>query len=310
MDSTIGLIFNIQHFSIHDGPGIRTTVFLKGCSLRCYWCHNPESLSRGPDLQFVPSRCIGCGACVEACPNAREGSIGADKLVQKKTARFTPACVNCGACAETCYAGALSIAGQQYQAEELAELLLKDKKLLASSGGGVTFSGGEPLLQADFISAVFTLLKKEGIHTAIETASNVPWDAFEKVLPLTDLFICDIKAFSEELHRKGTGASNRQILDNLARLSKAGAKILFRIPVIPCYNDTEEAILDIGGFVKSLGQKHPLELLAFHNICAGKYDALGKEFAARDARPPDGEFMEHLKNTLKGKFDMEVIWKP
>ncbi|AEF80840.1 glycyl-radical enzyme activating protein [Leadbettera azotonutricia] len=300
MGSATGLIFNIQHFSIHDGPGIRTTVFMKGCSLRCYWCHNPESLNSGPELQFTPSRCIGCGACVEVCPYADP----------EKTARFTPACTNCSACAKVCYAGALSIAGRQYHAEELAELLLKDKKLLANSGGGVTFSGGEPLLQADFVSAVSALLKKENIHTAIETASNVPWESFEKTLPLTDLFICDIKAFSDELHQKGTGAGNRQILDNLTRLSRTGAGILFRIPIIPCYNDTEDAVLEIGGFVQSLEQKHPVELLAFHNICAGKYDALGREFAARDTKPPSGEFMGHLKSTLEEKLDTEVIWKP
>jgi pyruvate formate lyase activating enzyme len=273
---------------------------MKGCSLRCYWCHNPESLNPGRDLQFLPSRCIGCGACAESCPYAKLG----------KTARFTPGCINCGACAEACYAGALSIAGQQYQTEELAKLILKDKKLLADSGGGVTFSGGEPLLQAEFINSIFGLLKKENIHTAIETASNVTWEAFEKVLPLTDLFICDIKAFSEDLHLRGTGAGNKQILENLARLSKAGANILFRIPVIPCYNDTEEAVLEIGGFVQSLGKNHPVELLGFHNICAGKYDALGREFVARDTKPPGGEFMEHLKSVLERRFDMEVIWKP
>jgi pyruvate formate lyase activating enzyme len=209
----------------------------------------------------------------------------------------------------------LSIAGQQYEAEELAKILLKDKKILQSSGGGVTFSGGEPLLQADFVSRVFNLLKEEGLHTAIETASNVSWEAFEKVLPLTDLFICDIKAFDEALHRKGTGAGNEQILENLRRLDKAGAKILFRIPVIPCYNDTEEAILEIGGFVQGLEGEHPVELLAFHNICAGKYDALGREYAARNFSPPRGEFMEHLKSTLMGsspkeRHNLEVIWKP
>ncbi|GHU01607.1 hypothetical protein FACS1894147_01770 [Spirochaetia bacterium] len=209
----------------------------------------------------------------------------------------------------------MSIAGQQYEAEELARLLLKDKKILNSSGGGVTFSGGEPLLQADFIREVFGLLKKEGLHTAIETASNVKWEAFEKVLTLTDLFICDIKAFDAALHREGTGAGNGQILENLKRLDKAGAKILFRIPVIPGYNDTEEAVLEIGSFVESLGAKHPVELLAFHNICAGKYDALGRKFAVRNVKAPTGEFMEHLKSSLEGhalkeEHNLEVIWKP
>ncbi|MDR2374969.1 MAG: glycyl-radical enzyme activating protein [Treponema sp.] len=294
-----GLIFNIQRFSIHDGPGIRTTVFLKGCSLRCYWCHNPESLRAAPEIQFMASRCIGCGACVEACPLRRE---------EKTTARFTSACTGCGACAEVCYSGALSLAGKEYSAGDMTEALLKDRELMKSSGGGVTFSGGEPLLQADFVAAVFTAIRVEGIHTAIETASNVPWEAFEKVLPLTSLFICDIKAPDTELHRKGTGVGNERILENLRRLAGAGADILFRIPVIPYYNDSVDSIRETGSFIKSLERPLPVELLAFHNICAGKYDALGREFAARGTEGPSGTLMEKLADTLKA-LQLEVIWK-
>jgi pyruvate formate lyase activating enzyme len=298
MGKGAGLVFNIQRFSIHDGPGIRTTVFLKGCNLRCYWCHNPESLGAAPELQFVPSRCIGCGACVEACPLSR-GTV---------TARFTASCLDCGACADACYSGALSLAGKEYDAGELAEALLKDRDLMKSSGGGVTFSGGEPLLQADFTAGVFAALRAEGVHTAIETASNVPWEAFEKLLPLTKLFICDIKAPDAELHRKGTGAGNKLILENLRRLAAAGADILFRIPIIPCYNDSVDSIGRIGAFIKSLGRPLPVELLAFHNICAGKYDALGREFAARGTKPPSGAAMEKLADTLKA-LQLEIMWK-
>jgi pyruvate formate lyase activating enzyme len=293
-----GLVFNIQHFSIHDGPGVRTTVFLKGCNLRCYWCHNPESLKAAPEIQFIPSRCIGCGACVEACPLSREVT----------TARFTPACLNCGACAEVCYSGALTLAGKEYGVGEITELLLKDRKLMESSGGGVTFSGGEPLLQADFVAAVFAALRAEGIHTAVETASNVPWESFEKILPCTGLFICDIKAPDTELHRRGTGVGNERILENLRRLAAAGADILFRIPVIPYYNDSVDCILETGAFIKSLERPLPVELLAFHNICAGKYDALGREFAARGTQPPPGALMNKLADALRA-LQLEVIWK-
>jgi pyruvate formate lyase activating enzyme len=225
-----------------------------------------------------------------------------------RSARFTPRCTGCGACAEACYPGALTLAGKRYTTQELAGLLLKDRELMESSGGGVTFSGGEPLFQADFAADALWALKKEGIHTAIETASNLEWEAFEKVLPFTDLFICDIKAFSAELHRLGTGVSNGLILENLRRLSGTGAEILLRIPVIPGYNDTEEAILETGGFVRSLGRKAPVELLAFHNICAGKYDALGREFAARRKKPPEKQFMEQLARSLRS-LGLEVIWK-
>jgi pyruvate formate lyase activating enzyme len=293
-----GLAFNIQHFSIHDGPGIRTTVFLKGCNLRCYWCHNPESLKGAPEIQFIPSRCIGCGACVEACPLGREN----------RTARFTPACRGCGACAEVCYPGAISLAGKEYGAGEITEMLLKDGPLMKSSGGGVTFSGGEPLLQADFTAGVFAALRAEGIHTAVETASNVPWEAFEKILPFTGLFICDIKAVDTELHRRGTGAGNERILENLRRLAAADVDILFRIPVIPCYNDNVDVILETGAFIRSLDRPRPVELLAFHNICAGKYDALGREFTARLTQPPPVALMEKLADALRA-LQLEIIWK-
>jgi pyruvate formate lyase activating enzyme len=190
----------------------------------------------------------------------------------------------------------------------MADLLLKDRELMASSGGGVTFSGGEPLLQADFIAGVFSLLKAQGVHTAVETASNVPWEAFEKVLPLTDLFICDIKAPDTELHRRGTGVGNEVILENLRRLSAAKANILLRIPIIPCYNDSRDIIVEIGTFIRSLGRQPPVELLAFHNVCAGKYDALGKEFAARGTEPPSGALMEQIAEALRA-LQLEVIWK-
>jgi pyruvate formate lyase activating enzyme len=298
MHNGAGLVFNIQRFSIHDGPGIRTTVFLKGCNLRCYWCHNPESLKMAPEIQFIPSRCIGCGACVEACPLSREN----------RTARFTPACLGCGACAEVCYPGAISLAGKEYGAGEMTEMLLKDGPLMKSSGGGVTFSGGEPLLQADFAAKVFAALKAEVIHTAVETASNVPWEAFERILPFTSLFICDIKAVDTELHRRGTGAGNERILENLRRLDAGGADILFRIPVIPYYNDSVDVIRETGAFIKSLDRPQPVERLALHNICAGTYDALGREFTARGTQPPAGALMENLADALRA-LQLEVIWK-
>jgi pyruvate formate lyase activating enzyme len=294
-----GLVFNIQRFSVHDGPGTRTTIFLKGCSLGCYWCHNPESIKAVPEIQFIPSRCIACGDCVLDCPHAADG----------KTARFSSKCNGCGACADACYAGALNLAGKTYEADELASRVLEDKIMMRLSGGGVTLSGGEPLLQVDFAAALFSLLKEEGIHSAVETASNVPWRSFEKIRPYTDLFICDIKAAGTELHRRGTGAGNERILGNIRFLSAAGADILLRIPVIPGFNDSEKTVREIGEFVCSLPARHPVELLAFYNICAGKYDSLGREFALRKTPAPLPEIMKQFVSILEN-LQLEVIWKP
>jgi pyruvate formate lyase activating enzyme len=284
-----GLVFNIQRFSVNDGPGIRTTVFMKGCNLRCFWCHNPESIRPLPELQFTASRCIDCGVCAAVCPHAEDG----------RTARFTPRCDACGQCAEACYGGALNIAGRPYEAEELASTLLTDRDMMLRYAGGITFSGGEPLLQADFVRAVLTRLKERDIHTAIETAANLPWETLERVLPLTDLFLCDIKAFSGGMHREGTGADNTLILENIRRLDGAGKKLLLRVPVIPGFNDTDTAIRETGAFVQTLDAGQEIELLPFHNMCAGKYDALGREFAARNLAPPPDEVMRHLTMILK-----------
>jgi pyruvate formate lyase activating enzyme len=284
-----GLLFNIQRFSINDGPGIRTTVFMKGCNLRCFWCHNPESIRPAPELQFTVSRCIGCGACAAACPHAEDGH----------SARFTPECDACGQCAEACYGGALNISGRAYGVEELASILLSDREMMLRYEGGVTFSGGEPLLQAGFVRAVLTLLKKQGLHTAIETAANLPWETLEQIIPVTDLFLCDIKAFSGAAHKEGTGADNARILENIRRLSGAGKELLLRVPVVPGFNDSDTAIRETGAFVQTLHAYQGIELLPFHNMCAGKYDALGREFAARNIAPPTDESMQHLTTILK-----------
>jgi pyruvate formate lyase activating enzyme len=292
-----GLVFNIQRFSISDGPGIRTTVFMKGCSLRCYWCHNPESQSPVPQIQFFKARCIGCGSCVQACPAAQDG----------QAAFLTERCTGCGACAEVCYAGALELCGRRYEADDLADTLLVDHAMMtgATASGGVTFSGGEPLMQAEFVAAVLKRLKESGVHTAVETAANVERQALETVLPFTDLFLCDIKAIDAEKHRAGTGADNRLILDNLRFLSEAvaasGAEILFRVPVIPQFNADEGSIRAIGEWVHTLpGQRtgHQVELLPFHNMCVGKYDALGRVFQARKINPPSAETMRTLTNMV------------
>ena len=291
MEKTRGLVFNIQPFSLHDGPGTRTTVFRKGCNLRCWWCHNPESWRMEPELLFYGSRCIGCGACAQACPGA----------VQGKSVRFTEQCAGCGLCAEACYAGALQLTGEWTDADALADRLLEDADIFRHSGGGVTFSGGEPLLQPDFLEQVINRLRSEKIHIALETALNVPADTLSRIAPKVDLIYADIKSADSEKHRKATGVGNERILENIRVLSESGKEMCLRTPVIPGFNDDEESIGAIAGFIRSLPVRHRAELLAFHGLCSGKYEALNRPFEAYALREPDRQRMEKLTAVLTGE---------
>ena len=253
-------LFDIQRFSIHDGPGIRTTVFFKGCNLRCKWCHNPESQAAEQQLMFYKDKCVGCGACTQLCPNTH-----------------TRDCTACGRCVDVCPADSRKICGYDMTPQEIYEQIIKDQKFYETSGGGATFSGGEPMLQADVLYEVLKLCKAGGIHTCIETAANVPWADFEKILPLADMILCDIKAVDESLHIEGTGVSNRRILDNIQRLKLSDAEVIFRMPIIPGYNESEVASASV------LCGEHKLEILKYHNMCSGKYGALNMTFGTESA---------------------------
>lgn len=250
------MIFDIQRNSYVDGPGIRTTVFFKGCNLRCKWCHNPESQSFEKQMMFYKDKCTGCGKCREVCPN------------------HLKKCDFCGKCELYCPAEARKICGREYTSDEVLAEVIKDKAFYDNSGGGVTFSGGECMLQLDFLCEILKKCKSEGIHTAVDTAGNVPWKSFEKILPFTDLFLYDIKAFGAELHRKGTGVSNELILENLKNLS-GRADIIVRIPVIGGYNDNDEEIRQIADFLKQI-KIIKAELLPYHAMGEHKYTALGR----------------------------------
>jgi len=264
-------LFDISRNSFVDGPGIRTTVFFKGCNLRCAWCHNPESQSPKPQMLFYKNKCQGCGKCKEKCPNHLD------------------TCTLCGKCALYCPNDARAICGKEYDVDEVMREIIKDLRFYQNSDGGVTCSGGECMLQIDFLAALLAECKRHGIHTAVDTAGCVPWESFERILPLTDLFLYDVKCCDDALHRRVTGVSNRLILENLTRLCVC-ADVLVRIPVIPGVNATEAEMGDIAAFLKPL-RTVGVELLPYHHMGEGKREALGWECTTFDV-PSDAQMQE------------------
>lgn len=295
-----GLVCNIQRFSVHDGPGIRTTVFLKGCTLRCFWCHNPESIGRGLELQLHPDRCIGCDECSRVCPTgAQEVTADGERVYHREL------CIACGACVEVCYAGARELTGREMTVDAVVHEILQDSPFYENSGGGVTLSGGEPVYQPEFSLEVLQRCRDAGIHTAIETAGNVPWEKLALLMPVTDLVMMDLKHMDPEKHQWAVGASNRLILANARRLVETGKPIIFRTPIVPTVNDTPEEIGAIAAFVAELQAMRragngadpaplSLELLPFHRMAGDKYNSMGLDYRAKDLVPPTKETMAAL----------------
>ncbi|MDF2542549.1 MAG: glycyl-radical enzyme activating protein family [Herbinix sp.] len=283
-----GKLFNIQRFSVHDGPGIRTTVFFKGCNLRCRWCHNPESICKENQIEFYPERCIGCDACFQVCPN------GVHFLDEKKEHSLDRSkCNGCLLCVQTCYANALVGVGQNVEVSDLLKSILEDKPYYNNSSGGVTFSGGEAMLQIDYLEEILRRCKDEKIHTAVDTAGCVPWDYFERILPVTDLFLYDVKAADPIRHKQLTGVDNHLILTNLRRLSKADKDLWIRIPFIPGQNnDQMEGIAQILSPLKIT----KVEVMAYHKLGNSKYTALGlnNELLGMNT-PPDEQVEDAVK---------------
>ena len=259
-------ITDIKPMAIHDGPGIRTTVFFKGCSLKCLWCHNPETISPKPQLAYYENKCTGCLTCARVCPTGAQQNHGAIHRFDRSL------CIACGKCVEVCPADALQLFGKTVTVEELLPRLLEDRPFYETTGGGVTLSGGECLLQADFCAELLKKLKSEGIHTAVDTCGFVARDAINKVLPYTDLFLYDLKAMDPAVHSQCTGQENQVILHNLQYLDAQGAEIEIRIPFVPGYNDHQ--VSGIRAFLDSLTRPHPVKLLAYHNYAGSKYAAL------------------------------------
>lgn len=265
-----GIIFDVKRFAVHDGNGLRTTLFLKGCPLHCPWCQNPESISPEPALWYSPQSCVGCGTCVAACP---EKALTFTERVHVNR----QICVRCGTCVDVCPAAAMSLQGRSVTAEAAAELLLRDRVFFGEQGG-VTLSGGEALLQWQFSAQVLSICKEAGVNTAIETCLLAPRQAMEAMLPVTDQFIVDIKYLDGETHRHYLGADNRRILENFQWLIAHDANVLVRTPLIPGYTATDENIRAIARYLRSTAPQTPYELLNFNPLCRSKYAAMEQDY--------------------------------
>jgi pyruvate formate lyase activating enzyme len=300
---TTGIIFDIQRFSLHDGPGIRTTVFFKGCPLKCLWCHNPESINPEIELAFYPYKCINCGSCILVCPT---GALQNDDLKGKKYDREI--CQFCWKCAEACPGEALKVQGKRYTVEEVLTEVLRDLPFYKQSGGGVTLSGGEPTFQFDFCLALLKACKENNISTALDTSGFVPWERLERLLPFVDIFLYDIKHMDSEEHKRLTGVPNEVILENLLKLDKTGKPIEIRIPIIPGYNDSEKNIEAVSNFIKGLKSIKGVRLLPYHKLGLSKPWLFNNKRGILDLEPPKKDEIERLKEIVATSIGKEKVY--
>lgn len=288
-----GIIFDIKRYAIHDGPGIRTTVFLKGCPLRCQWCHNPEGIESKPEIILRSSRCaIECSECVSVCP---QGAISKDgnfiKIDQAK-------CDLCRKCEDVCVYEALEIVGREVTVQEVMEEIEKDRIFFDESGGGVTFSGGEPLMQLDFLEALLEEIKKKNIHVTLDTSGYVSYENLERISDKVDLFLYDLKIIDEGKHEKYTGVSNKLILENLRKLSERGNSIAVRIPLISGVNDDDQNIQMFAEYLHALKNIKQISLLAYHRGGCEKYVRLRKEKSMKTFESPSDGRIEEIRKIL------------
>ena len=307
-EQVIGKIYDIQGFSVQDGPGIRTTVFLKGCPLRCPWCHSPESQQFHSQLAWMAVRCAGldiCTHCLEACP--QKAIAPGDAHPHPETGNLIrhihidrAVCDNCGDCAAACTRNALYMCGTDYTVEEVLGRVLKDRPFYEQSGGGVTISGGEPLAQAEFVLNLMERLKENRIHTALDTTGYVPYGVLKKSIPCTDLYLYDLKHMDDDRHRTATGVSNALILENALKLAAEGCKMQIRIPVVPNFSDSETNMRETGLFCKSLGDAVTLiQLLPYHNLGVMKYQRIDNRNVVLETDPPPEATMMRFKQILE-----------
>jgi pyruvate formate lyase activating enzyme len=298
-----GTTFNVQRFSTEDGPGIRTTVFMKGCPLRCKWCHNPEGLSPQPELVWYDVRCVGARECLTVCPyDALELTPDGMRLDRER-------CTVCGLCEEACPAGALEVIGREWTAEELYAEVAKDRAFYETSGGGVTVSGGEPVMQAEFVEAFLRLCREGEMHTALDTCGHADWAIYERLLPFVDLVLYDLKIIDRERHREATGVYPDRILENAKRIAQKGIPMWVRTPVVPGYTDDENNIARLSFHIRDeLSTVERWDLLAYTNLGQPKYSRLGLPYPLDGAELLSRAKMERLHTVALGGGADVAVW--
>ncbi len=295
LPNVCGCVLHIMRFSVHDGPGIRTAVFFKGCPLNCWWCHNPESQSPRPQVMYAPERCCRCGSCIDVCPERAHHPAAWDGGPVPRV--LASDCRLCGTCAEACPAEARRLAGRTMKASEILAEIERDTVFYDESSGGATFTGGEPLAQPVIVETLLEACRKRGIHTAVETCGAVPRATVLRAGRLADLVLYDLKLIDEQKHRQYTGAGNRHILSNLEALVAAGARVTVRIPIVPGVNDAADDIAAFRSYLRRL-PPHGLELLPYHAAGADKYRRLDMPYRLEHVQPPSAQRIQEIHSAL------------